>query len=210
MFDFSVINQVPAIDILKNNIEQIASAPNVSIYWKDKSGKYVGVNEKVVKMSGLDNTSDLIGLNDYDFIWRDYAHLYQKNDQMVIATDKLLTTVEHIRCADNNDVKYCLSHKIPTKLKTGKVTGMIGFSFMLDNIQAILATSVSELVHQQNSLTRREYDLAKLLVRGGTAKKIANTLHLSHRTVENYLANLKSKFNATSKAELIEKLIDFL
>ena len=56
-------------------------------------------------------------------------------------------------------------------------------------------------------LTRREEEIVQYLMRGKTSKGIAVLLNLSHRTVENNIAALKTKIGASSKSELIEKII---
>ena len=55
------------------------------------------------------------------------------------------------------------------------------------------------------SITPRERDVLKYLSQGYPAPYIANQLHLSRRTVENYIANIKCKLDCNSKIELIQK-----
>jgi hypothetical protein len=43
---------------------------------------------------------------------------------------------------------------------------------------------------------------------GGTAKKIARQLKLSLRTSEDYINQLKMKFNVSNKSDVIEKVIE--
>jgi DNA-binding CsgD family transcriptional regulator len=59
-----------------------------------------------------------------------------------------------------------------------------------------------------NSLSKREKEVIFLSIRGKTAKSIGETLHISKRTVEKHLLNIKVKMNVSTKAELIEKVID--
>jgi DNA-binding CsgD family transcriptional regulator len=54
-------------------------------------------------------------------------------------------------------------------------------------------------------LTAREKDVLGFLSSGQSASYIARELHLSKRTVENYIATVKSKLCITSKADLIDK-----
>jgi two-component system, NarL family, response regulator NreC len=53
------------------------------------------------------------------------------------------------------------------------------------------------------TLTRRELDVLRLLVRGNTNRQIADLLELSIRTVENHRANLMGKFGLVSRVELV-------
>lgn len=54
-------------------------------------------------------------------------------------------------------------------------------------------------------LTARETDCMQLLLKGCSASDIANALHLSKRTVESYLEQIKLRSNCDSKMELITK-----
>jgi DNA-binding CsgD family transcriptional regulator len=56
-------------------------------------------------------------------------------------------------------------------------------------------------------LTEREFECAVCLLEGKTAQQIGNNLHLSRRTVETHLANIKSKVSCKTKGDLIEILL---
>lgn len=58
----------------------------------------------------------------------------------------------------------------------------------------------------QYLLSKRESECLHHLMKGKTAKQIAEKLSLSSRTIEHYLDNLKIKFNVLSKYELIMKV----
>lgn len=53
-------------------------------------------------------------------------------------------------------------------------------------------------------LTSREIDVLKFMASGFPANYIAQQLHLSSRTVENHIANIKSKLDCNSKVNLIK------
>lgn len=59
-------------------------------------------------------------------------------------------------------------------------------------------------------LSKREWQCACLLIKGMTAKDIANELKLSFRTIEFYLHNLKYRLHCKNKTELILKLVCIL
>jgi DNA-binding NarL/FixJ family response regulator len=54
-----------------------------------------------------------------------------------------------------------------------------------------------------DTLTRRELDVLRLLVKGNTNRQIADLLALSIRTVENHRANLMGKLGLVSRVELV-------
>jgi LuxR family quorum-sensing system transcriptional regulator SolR len=59
-------------------------------------------------------------------------------------------------------------------------------------------------------LSARQIECCKLLINGKSAKQIADSLGLSSRTVEFYLANIKSKLQCNNKIELVAKLLCLL
>lgn len=59
-----------------------------------------------------------------------------------------------------------------------------------------------------NALSKREKQIFMWIIKGKTAAQIAEIIHLSPRTVESYLVNLKAKLNCDSKSDLIMKAIN--
>jgi non-specific serine/threonine protein kinase len=53
-----------------------------------------------------------------------------------------------------------------------------------------------------DALTRREQEVAALVARGFTNRQIASELHLSGRTIENHIANIKRKLGRCSRTEI--------
>jgi DNA-binding CsgD family transcriptional regulator len=58
-----------------------------------------------------------------------------------------------------------------------------------------------------NPLSKREMEIAVLLVEGLINKEIAETLSIATNTVNNHLENMKEKTNCHSKAELVAYLL---
>ena len=56
-------------------------------------------------------------------------------------------------------------------------------------------------------LTAREREVAARLLDGLTSKEIGKTMSISHRTVEIYRARLMRKFQASTTADLVHKLM---
>ena len=56
-------------------------------------------------------------------------------------------------------------------------------------------------------LTAREREVAAHLMQGLTSKEIGRALIISHRTVEIYRARLMRKYNASTTADLVHKLL---
>jgi DNA-binding CsgD family transcriptional regulator len=61
---------------------------------------------------------------------------------------------------------------------------------------------------QVDQLSKREREVAKLLLEGKSNKLIALSLGISERTVEFHLKNIYAKFQVSSRIELILKLVN--
>jgi DNA-binding CsgD family transcriptional regulator len=71
------------------------------------------------------------------------------------------------------------------------------------NFELKLKTQQTQRFKDLN-ISPRELQCLELLSHGKTAKEIAQNIQISHRTVESYLANLKTRINCNYKSELIE------
>ncbi|KGY14218.1 LuxR family transcriptional regulator [Vibrio tubiashii] len=60
---------------------------------------------------------------------------------------------------------------------------------------------------KDDTLTNRESDVLKAIVNGACNKDIADTLHISVRTVETHRLRIKKKLGATSTAALVKKAL---
>ncbi|HEY4392285.1 MAG TPA: response regulator transcription factor [Paenibacillus sp.] len=58
-------------------------------------------------------------------------------------------------------------------------------------------------LHNENPLTAREIDILKLAAQGQSAADIANSLHLSHGTVRNYISEVINKLEAKNRIEAV-------
>ena len=66
---------------------------------------------------------------------------------------------------------------------------------------------LSERRAVKSSLTGREREVAARLLEGLTSKEIGKALEISHRTVEIYRARLMRKYQASTAADLVHKLV---
>ena len=58
----------------------------------------------------------------------------------------------------------------------------------------------------QVSLSRRELDVAHLILQGKTYAEIGDTIYISPRTVEHHVARIRRRLSATSRSDLVAKL----
>ena len=56
------------------------------IFWKDNNFKYLGCNKPFALDAGLNEPSEIIGMNDFELSWKKTAHLYRADDTFVMQT----------------------------------------------------------------------------------------------------------------------------
>lgn len=92
-----------------------------------------------------------------------------------------------------------LTFRFPISNKEGKVMGILTVSHFMNKFSLQKA--------YQCGLSKRETECLFYLLDGCTAKEIAVALHLSHRTVEGYIENMKNKLGCSTASELIVKVL---
>lgn len=97
------------------------------IYFKDKTGKLIMVNEAHAKGLGL-APGKVIGKTDFDIFDRPRAEKMFKDDEYVIKTGKpIIDKIERATRPDGQD-NYVSTTKIPRYDKSGKIIGLIGIT----------------------------------------------------------------------------------
>ena len=120
----------------------------------------------------------------------------QISDQLELTLDTICDYIKMLKIKLNCTCKSSLMIKAWT-LDFIKIRL---FDETMNSISNHLNTNMINQFH----LSKREVECFQLTVRGNTAKQIAATLGISHRTVETHLDNLKVKLNVPSKGALID------
>ena len=56
-------------------------------------------------------------------------------------------------------------------------------------------------------LTKRERQIFEMLIQSASTKEIANTLHISEKTVRNHISNVIQKLGVTSRLQALLELV---
>ena len=219
----TITSTLPGIKCVQGHIEYMLENTAVSTYWKDKKGKYLGVNAIFVKTADLSSPEDIVGYTDRDFIWGDAQAVHmQRNDNCIIQTGKPSTVIETATSYEDRKLRQFLSYKTPLLSRTGKTIGVFGVSYKLDGSVAtsadianagfsanlVLLNQLQNEADDSNTpLTARQLDCIYYLVKGFSTKQIAKILLLSPRTIEHYLENIKIKLDVDTRVELIAKAL---
>ncbi len=196
---------------------------------KDENSVFMYANEEYGKIIGLKHHYEVIGRTDFDMPCEtvNCAHLFQLQDKEVILTSKKMRILDIHPFAGHEWRAYIFT-KVPLIDETNKVIGTIfhGADITSSNIIELgcILSKISDNKSGDESLGQSSYLLGKnldklklsdrqteilfYLLRGKTVKKIALLLNISPRTTEDYLEQLKNKFNAINKHELIDKAIN--
>ena len=109
-------------DLLKTIIDNV---PDL-IYVKDRAGRFVTANAALLRLLKLDNPSELVGKNDYDFSPPELACNYVADDQIVMRTREALLDREESHKAKSGDDIWLLTTKVPLVDEKGNVNGVVG------------------------------------------------------------------------------------
>jgi len=103
-------------------------APDVAFFVKDGAGRYVAVNESLVKRHGYHHKSQVLGRRPSEICPGDFGRLPAEQDARVLRTGKpLFDHLEQQWYLPRRPV-WCLTTKLPLRDPAGKVVGLIGIS----------------------------------------------------------------------------------
>jgi two-component system phosphate regulon sensor histidine kinase PhoR len=130
----------------------IDSIPDM-IYVKDRSGRYILLNEASVHAMGGQSMEELIGNTVYDRFDNEYARMHDAIDRGIIESgEKLLNMDNTMIYADGSTHRQLLS-KLPLRDKQGNVIGIVGIN-----------RDITELKLIEQDLKREREQLAQVLV----------------------------------------------
>lgn len=206
-------------------ISNVSQLP-VSFYLLNSEGETLKINDEGVVVCGFDSAKQSLGKSILDVSEKESASVLINNCHDVMQTSAIkIFEEQHFR--KDGLAQQFLSVKSPWYDENNKIVGTCGFSIVLGRHPlANTLTMISKLglLNTENSvdnlnpaamsngvqLSKREMECLQLTVKGYTAKRIAQQLEISHRTVEEYLTNIKIKMKVSTKAELIELAMNYL
>ena len=103
----------------------IDSVPD-RIFAKDINGKFILCNKALVERFNKNEISEVLGKTDFDFLERELAEQFQKDEQKIIETGIPLINHEESRGLIEGVYRWNLVKKVPLKDSTGKITGIVG------------------------------------------------------------------------------------
>jgi DNA-binding CsgD family transcriptional regulator len=187
------------------------------IGWKDQNFRHLGCNRNLAKILKLKDVQQILGLSDDDLLGSSEAlsTFHRENDKIALSGK----TVKAIhQAASPYDSSFFYFIKKPLLDNKNNITGLIYHcqefaSKLLHNLAntdrnyfaAHTMPTHYHLVANNNpfKLAMRELEVLFFLLRGKTAKEIAEIIGLSKRTIESYIEQIKSKFGCNTKTDLL-------
>lgn len=189
-----------------------------NFYFLDQKGNTQIMNEESALICGFQSAEDSIGKSLFDVSLPDSANRLIENCTYVMQAQVVNIFEEEHQKKDGTSLHF-LSIKCPWYSLDNTIIGIFGCSIVLgqhnlaSSLSIVIALGLFEsdkslhatkLEQLDVKLTSRELDCFRFAIKGWTAKKIAKELGISHRTVEEYIVNIRNKTGATSKAQLLE------
>lgn len=114
----------------------VDNTPLIRIFWKDLEGNYLGANEAFVKDAGLNSDVELIGKNDFQMPWAEFASIYQADDRRVAQSNKAKLNYEKPLILPNGEKILSRTSKVPLHDKKQNVIGILGIYEDITEIKA--------------------------------------------------------------------------
>jgi PAS domain S-box-containing protein len=108
-----------------NLMKAIINGTTDAIFIKDTKGRYVVVNDEVVRVFGRPR-SEILGRDDTDFFPPQEAHFLMSSDRLIMEGTEVFTKEEHVTTLDG--ARVYLATKGPICDKHGSRSGMFGIS----------------------------------------------------------------------------------
>ncbi len=103
-------------------------SPDVAFFVKDVEGRYVAVNQSLVRRHGLKAKTDVIGKRPIDICDGDFGRIPAQQDAEVLKTGTTLINHLEMQWDQPHQPVWCFTTKLPIRDSDGNVIGLIGIS----------------------------------------------------------------------------------
>ena len=196
--------------------------PGLYTWKKDCNSIFCDIDPNFSSMLGFKKAHDAIGKSDDEIpcAYAEYADHFRQSDQSVLKQNETIHFLE-IQQIASREWKTFYVVKAPYYINN-ELYGTAGYCIDITTAcfamsQLLLHPEVNKktssakkfFTFEDQRLSPRESETLFFLLKGQSYKKIALLLSISPRTVEQYIENMKIKFNCQNKSELMESAIQF-
>lgn len=154
-------------------LELFADNINYYVFWKDRNSVFLGCNQKLADLLGLNDKSDIIGLTDFELpSIKEEAENFRTIDQRIMKSGIPELDFEEKHTQFDGSIKWLRTSKYPIKDDNNKVIGIVGwFSDITELKKMQIDIDENSKVIYQNNLT---------------LKKLNNQLEISNLDLEKF------------------------
>lgn len=197
----------------KTYLENIVACLPGSVYWKDRQGVYLGCNNVVAQMAGVNSPSEVIGKTDFDFIWKDGAEAVTKDEQDIMESG-IAKTMEISGKLTDGTMATFLATKTPLRDSFGKVIGIVATSLditerkhMEVELQAAKESAEKASKAKSGFIENMGHDI-KTPLTGVIGMAELLTLRLTDMTLKEYAVDIKN--SANQLLDLFNEVLDVI
>jgi diguanylate cyclase (GGDEF)-like protein/PAS domain S-box-containing protein len=107
-------------------LQTIIDTAPTRIFWKDRDSRYLGANPLFARDAGLACPEDLIGLDDFQLVWREQAAQYRADDREVMETGMSKLSFGERQTTPEGKVIWIKTSKVPLRDAKGNTVGVLG------------------------------------------------------------------------------------
>lgn len=115
-----------ALEETRQILHSIINTIPVRVFWKDKNLKYLGCNLPFALDSGFKSPKDVIGKDDYQMPWQEFAERYRTDDKSVIDSGASKIGFEEPISAPDRNLLWVRTSKVPLTDSNGSIIGVLG------------------------------------------------------------------------------------
>lgn len=116
-------------DIIVNSnklLQSIINTAPMSIFWKDAELRYLGCNQSFANDAGVESPDVLIGMDDYQLVWKAQAELYRTDDRRVLETSHPNLYYEEPQTKTDGTTAWLCTSKVPLRNENDEIFGVLG------------------------------------------------------------------------------------
>lgn len=192
---------------------------SVQTAFTNRDHQFMAMNKLCLQVLGAGGERDCLGKTPAYFTNKEFGLQVLRNFDAVLGAESMQVIEEVGRRHDDMPIQSIV-FRLPWYFDD-KVIGLYSIALLIDpasmsgfaeNMSQLLSTGLVNAYRpamQQkksvNHFTEREQEVLQHLVVGLTAKKIAEILRISPRTVEHHIENMRDKTGSANRVELISK-----
>ena len=137
---------------LEDMLRALMTSMPDDIYFKDRSSRFILVNQRIAAALGLKDPADACGKSDFDLSSEKHARKTFAEEQRIIATGEPLVAVEESETWPDGTVTWASTTKIPLRTKGGEIVGIVGITRDITehkNAEAALRKSQLQIVESE-------------------------------------------------------------